>query len=406
MLLAQLLGLLLIARLFGVGAERFGQAAPVGELLAGVVIVLVVTVMGMSDDWLTALRTAPEVGYLGTVAIFFLVLQAGVEMEPQEVFAASSGALLVALGGVVVPFALGAAVAWWFIPASDLKAAQAFVVGVAISVTAIPATARVFGELGLLHQRLGVLVLSAALIDDVVGLLLMAAVTTYVATGGGADFASLGWLAAKAVGFFLVTGLLGAHVYPHVSERLQEEKAVALELSAMVVIGLAYALLAEALGLHWIMGAFMAGLFCESARIGRQAYDDLKLILAAICSGVLGPLFFVSIGLHVDLRAAIEVPALLAVVILAAFLGKLVGAGLPALLIGYDRRHACAVGVGMSARGAVELIILGVVAEAGIFVVGAQDGVVGNLFSVLVIMAVVTTIVTPVALRWLLRPDD
>ena len=100
-----------------------------------------------------------------------------------------------------------------------------------------------------------------------------------------------------------------------------------------------------------------------------------------------------------------EVPLLLVLVVLAAFLGKLIGAGLPALMIGYDRRHACAVGIGMSARGAVELIILGVVAEAGIFVPGQADGVVASLFSVLVIMAVVTTTVTPVVLRWLLKAD-
>ncbi len=405
LLLAQLLCLLLLARLCGVGAERLGQTAPVGELLAGVAIALVILAVGPPDGWLDELRESPELGYISTVAIFFLVLQAGVEMEPEEVFAASGGAFVVALGGVAIPFAFGMALAWWFIPASDMKVAQAFVVGVAISVTAIPATARVFKELGLLHQRLGVLVLSAALIDDVIGLLLLAAVTTYVATDGSADPAFLFWLAVKAVGFFLVTGLLGAHVYPHVSERLQEEKAVAVELSAMVVIGLGYALCAEALGLHWIMGAFMAGLFCESARLGKRAYEDLKLILAAICSGVLGPLFFVSIGLHVDLRAVVEAPVLLLTVVLAAFLGKLIGAGLPALLIGFDRRHACAVGVGMSARGAVELIILGVVAEAGIFVPGPADGVVASLFSVLVIMAVVTTIATPVALRWILRTD-
>lgn len=406
LLIAQLLCLLLLARLCGVAAERLGQSAPVGELLAGVLIALAIVIAGPSNSWLSSLQTAPEIRHLGTLAIFFLVLQAGVEMEPREVFAASGGAFMVALGGVVLPFALGMALGWWFIPENDLKAAQAFVVGVAISVTAIPATARVFDELGLLHKRLGVLVISAALIDDVIGLLLLAAVTTYVSTGGSAELGNLAWLAAKAAGFFLVTGLIGAHLYPHVSERLQEEKAVALELSALVVIGLAYALLAEALGLHWIMGAFMAGLFCESARLGKLAYRDMKLILAAICSGVLGPLFFISIGLQVDLRAVVEVPVLLALVVLAAFLGKLIGAGLPALLIGYDRRHACAVGVGMSARGAVELIILGVVAEAGIFVPGSADGVVASLFSVLVIMAVITTISTPVALRWLLRADD
>lgn len=404
--IAWLLCLLLVARFCGVAAERLGQTAPVGELLAGVLIGLGLLLLAPLNGFAASLETAAYLEQIGTLAIFFLVLQAGVELEPREVSAASRGAFAVALGGVLLPMALGVALGWWLLPETPLKTTQALVIGVAISVTAIPATARVFEELGMLHSRLGVMVLSAAVIDDVFGLLLMAGVTTFVAGGGAVDVAELGWLAAKAAGFFVVTGLLGAHVYPHVSERLQEERAVALELSALVAVALAYALLAEALGLHWIMGAFMAGLFFEPARIGVRAYRDMQLFLAAICNGVLGPMFFVSIGLAVDLRAVIEVPLLVLLVILAAFFGKLVGAGIPARLCGFDRRHACAAGVGMSARGAVELIILGVVAEAGVFDPAAGDGIVAQLFSVLVIMAVVTTFVTPIILRGLLRQDE
>ncbi|NIA67142.1 cation:proton antiporter [Pelagibius litoralis] len=414
LVLSQLLCLLVIARLCGVGAERLGQAAPVGELVAGVLIAVAVSVIGpilggAANGLLVDLREAPQIADIATMAIFFLVLRAGVDMEPREMFAASGGAFAVALGGVIVPMALGIGLAWWFIPASEMKVAQALVVGVAMSVTAIPATARVFEELGLLHSRLGITVMAAALIDDVFGLILLAGVTTYAATGGDADLGNLAWLAAKACLFFTVTGLLGAHVYPHVNERLREEKIVALDLSALVAVAIAYALLAEVLGLHWIMGAFMAGLFLEPARIGQRAFDDMKLILAAITSGVLGPLFFVSIGMQVDLGAVYEAPALAALVILAAFFGKLMGSGLPALWIGFDRRHAAAVGVGMSARGAVELIILGVVAEAGILATGGragEAGVVDNLFSLLVVMAVVTTFIAPLALRWLLKADE
>ena len=403
--IAWLLCLLLCARFCGVAAERLGQTAPVGELLAGVLIGLVLLALAPLNGFATSLETAAYLEQITTLAIFFLVLQAGVELEPREVSAASTGAFAVALGGVLLPMALGVAIGWWLLPDSPLKTAQAVVIGVAISVTAIPATARVFEELGMLHSRLGVLVLSAAVIDDVFGLLLMAGVTTFVASGGMVDLTELAWLALKTAGFFVTTGLLGVHVYPHINERLREEKMVALDLSALVAVALAYAVLAEALGLHWIMGVFMAGLFFEPLRIGAQPYRDMQLILAAICSGVLGPMFFVSIGLAVDLRAVIEVPLLLLLVIAAAFLGKLLGAGLPARMFGFDRRHATAVGVGMSARGAVELIILGVVAEAGVFDATAGDGMVANLFSVLVIMAVVTTFATPILLRSLLRGD-
>ena len=404
--LLQLLCLLLLARFCGVGAERLGQIAPVGELIAGILIAVAATAIVPANSILEELRTSPNLAAIANLAVFFLVLRAGVDMKPKEVFAASGDAFAVALGGILLPLALGVGLGWWFIPPSELKVAQVLVVGLALSVTAVPATARVFEEMGLLHSRLGVTVLSAALIDDIIGLMMLAAVTTLAASGGVVDFAGLAWLVAKTGVFFAVTGLLGAHVYPHVSERLRKEKVAALELSALVAVALAYALLAEALGLHWIMGAFMAGLFLEPARIGKQPFEDMQLIMAAITSGVLGPLFFITIGLQVDVIALYQAPALAALLVLAAFFGKLIGSGVPALMVGFNRRHACAVGVGMSTRGAVVLIILGVVVEAGILSPGTPDGVVTNLFSLLVVMAVATTLAAPLALRALLKADD
>jgi Kef-type K+ transport system membrane component KefB len=399
-ILLELLVLLLVARAFGEAAERLGQSASVGELLAGMMLALAATLWGNDIAVLAALAGSEALGHAASLGIFFLVLLAGVELEPREMADASGGAFLVALGGMAVPLGAGFLIGWLLLPESALKDAQALVIGVAMAITAIPATVKVFAEFDLLHTRLGETVVSAALFDDVFGLVLLALVTAIIQTNSIPDPLALVWLLVKVAGFFAITIALGVHVYPKVSRRLQAARAAALEFSALVVVALAYGVLAEALGMHWIMGAFMAGLFFEPSRVGKAAYDNMKFITTAISGGVLGPLFFAYIGLQVDLSALLAVPLFVILLSLVAFLGKFVGAGVPALWIGLQRPEALMVGVGMASRGAVELVVLGIVLEAGLFR-QSSDGepLVTHLFSALVIMAVVNTLLSPLLLR-------
>jgi Kef-type K+ transport system membrane component KefB len=148
----------------------------------------------------------------------------------------------------------------------------------------------------------------------------------------------------------------------------------------------------------------MAGLYFEGARVGEAVYRDIRLTVAAITGGVLGPFFFVSIGLSVDLDAVAAVPVIVGTLIVLAFAGKMLGAGLSARLAGLPWPAALAVGVGMTSRGAVELVVLRVAQEAGVFAVGEGDSAVARyLFSALVIMALANTFLMPVALRAVLR---
>ncbi len=153
------------------------------------------------------------------------------------------------------------------------------------------------------------------------------------------------------------------------------------------------------------MGAFMAGLFFEGARVGETVYQDVKLIVNAITAGVLGPFFFVSIGLRVDLGALTAIPLVVGALVMLAFAGKVIGAAVPARLIGFPRESALAVGTAMTSRGVVELIALGVAYEGGVFATAGTDanGIADHLFSALVIMALANTFLMPVALRFVLR---
>ena len=400
---SQLLLLLIVTRAFGEAAERLGQPASAGEILGGIVLAMTALWFAEHIPFVAGLIDSQVLVYTADVGIFFLVFLAGIEMEPKELGRNSGGALAVAFGGVVVPLMTGFALAWWFLPGSEQRAALALVTGIVMAITAVPATAKVLEECNLLHTRLGRIVLAAALFDDVIGLILLAVLVSVMETGQVPSIPTLGVLIVKVLVFFGITLTLGAHVYPRVSRGLKAMQAAALEFSVLAAVGLAYGLLAEALGMHWILGAFMAGLFFESSRVGRETYDEVRLIFTAITSGFLAPLFFVSIGLRVDLNAITVAPIFLVSLLVVAVFSKVAGAGLPALWLGLPRREALAVGVGMSARGAVGFVVLNIAYDAGLFEqIGRTDPVAAHLFSALILVAVITTMLTPLILRYLL----
>ncbi len=397
---ADLLVLLVLTRILGELAERVGQPASVGELCAGVLLAALAAWLAPQLPYLGRLAASENLATIVDIAIFFLVLLASVELEPEEIARRSPGALAVALGGMLVPLLAGAALAWLFLPDSELKQGQVLLVGVAMSISAIPATVKIFADLNLLHARVGQTVVAAAIFDDVFGLILLAILVAVIQTGQVPNLPALGLLFAKVAGFFAITMALGVHVYPRVRRGLKLMQATAMEFSALVAVALAYGLLAELLNMHWVLGAFMAGLYFEKSRVGIRAYNEMRVILTALAGGFLGPIFFAAIGLRVDLNAITEVPLFLALLIAIAFLGKLVGAGLPALWSGLGRPEALAVGAGMGARGAIEIVVISIAYEAGLFVVPEPTApVVTHLYSALILMAASTTLLTPILLR-------
>ena len=399
----ELLILLLLARLFSEGAERLGQPAAVGELTAGMTLAGAAGFLGPTIPFLVQMTQSDVLQHVAHVGIFFLVLLAGIESKIEELQQHSRHAVGVALGGAVLPLLCGVSLGWAFLPDSEFKGVQAFLIGVTMSITSIPATIKVLTEFGLLHSRIGQTIVGAAIVDDVVGLFLLAILTSMIHSGQVPDWLSLLTLLGKILLFFAITISLGVHVYPKVSRSLKALQSAALEFSVLMCVALAYGLLAESLDMHWILGSFMAGLYFEPGRVGRKAYQEMKLIVTGLTHGFLGPLFFVWIGLHVEFQTVASIPLFLGLLLLMAFGGKLIGSGLPAYWLGLERREALAVGVGMSNRGAMELIVLSIALEAGLFAYGVQENlVVEHLFSALVLMGVVTTLSSMLILRRIL----
>ncbi|MDX1711011.1 MAG: cation:proton antiporter [Rhodovibrionaceae bacterium] len=394
---------LLTARLLGHGAVNLGQPSSLGEIAAGIVLGVLATLFAVDLPWLAMPRDSEAIAIVAQGGIFMLLLAAGVEMDIKEIREHSREAFLVALGGMLVPLAAGYLLAVSVLPEGPGRHIQALVVGVALAISAIPVAAKVFMDFGLLHHRVGETVIAAAVIDDVLGLVLLAIVTSLIAAGGVVDAAQLGLLLAQIVVFFAVTAAIGHWLCPHMWAWAHRQKAVALPLTLLIALALGFGVLAELLSMHFVLGPFMAGLFFDRARVGEQLYEHVRHVVDMVTFGFLAPVFFASIGLQLDLEAVVATPIFLAALIVIAFLGKVFGAGLPAYWSGFTRRESLAVGVGMSGRGAVEIVVAGIALQAGVFATQKGEAILDNMFSALVITAVATTMLTPVLLRPICR---
>lgn len=394
-----LLVLLVATRSLGEVAEWLGQPALVGELIAGIVLGTVAAQHTELLPHIAGLDKSPVFDSIIDLGMFFIMLFAGVELQPSQLIRYSRGAFVVAIFGMLLPMALGVGLGWAFLPASDSLLAQCIFLGTALAITAVPATVRILMDLGRLDSPSGQIIVSAAVFDDILSLILLAVLTALMEAGQGGDL-DLVPLALKILAFFAITTVIGVLVFPLGGRLLRGIKQKELEFSALLVSALAFSVLAELLELHFIVGAFMAGLFFGRKTIDEPAYDDVRNKLSAMTFGFLAPIFFASVGLHLDFSAVFAVPAFVACLLFAAFAGKFIGAGLAARSIGLSRREAAAVGVGMSARGAVELVIANIALEAGLFeIAGRTAPVIEHMFSAVVIMAVLTTLVTPILLK-------
>lgn len=402
-----LLVLLVATRVLGEVAVRLRQPALVGELLAGVLIGVVVMRFSGTFPVLAGLPDNEVFVALTDLGIFFLMLLGGLELRPKELTETSGQAFAVAAAAMILPLGMGAGLAWFFLPDSDYRVAQTLFVGTALAITAVPVAIRVLMDLDLLQSKLGRVVVSAAVFDDVLSLVLLAVLTGVLETGGAPGPGALGLLLGKVALFFAVTGVAGLYVVPALGSFVKRHVRVdEFELSFLLVVAFAYAVLAEALAMHFIVGAFVAGLFFSRSTVDEDVFHQVEGKLEGISSGFLAPLFFASIGLHLDVSALGAIPGFVALLVAIAFLSKLLGAAVPARLAGFSTRESSAIGLAMSARGAVELVIAGIALRAGLFQhPDPPPPTVEHLFSAIVIVAMVTTLAVPIALRWLLDAD-
>jgi Kef-type K+ transport system membrane component KefB len=356
-------------------AERLGQPGIVGEILAGVLLGPSVLGWLAPSEFLTA---------LSDLGAMFLLFRVGLEVKSSELMKVGGTATLVAFSGVVVPFALGTAILLaWKAPVNE-----AVFVGASMVATSVGITAQVLSAKGLLHEVSSKIILAAAVIDDVLGLLVLAVVSSL--THGKLDVLKLGFTAVAAVAFTVIVAKWGTHamgrVVPHVDRTLRVAEArFVLAMSLLFLL----ALLAVYTGVAAIVGAFLAGLALGESTGSRE--KDL----AQGVSELLVPFFLAGIGLHVDLSAFADAgTAFLAVAILvAAVISKFIGCGAGAIRMG--RADALRVGVGMIPRGEVGMVVAQIGLGFGILT--------RSTYGVVVFMSVATTIIAPPLLKLVYR---
>ncbi len=264
----------------------------------------------------------------------------------------------------------------------------------------VPVAIKVLMDLGQLDSPLGRSIVAAAVADDILSLFLLALLTGLMHGGEAPGAGDIVLIVVKAGMFAAFVGLLFRYNSPRVQRAVAALEVEQSGFVALLLTGLLLAVLAELLGLHFIIGAFAAGLLFSRREVPKQHYEAVKGKVDALAAGFLGPLFFVSIGLYLDPSALVAIPGFVALLITVAFLGKIVGAGGAALATGFAPRSAWNIGVSMSARGVVELIVASVAARAGLFDRPVPTpAVIEHLFSAVVIMAIVTSIAVPVVLR-------
>ena len=396
--------LLVVTRAFGEIAERAEMPALVGELVAGIFLGFLLQQFQHLTPSIWFAANSDIFNGLAELGMFFLMLLVGIRMEPLDFARSSRSAILIAVGGMMLPMSIGFGFGQVVLPESDLKNAQALFLGVALAITAVPVAVRIFMDLGALDSRVGKAVIAAALWDDVLSLFLMALLLATIGNQATGSFSldTLLPVVGKVLLFFVITIPVGLYIFPLIGRYFRYLSFPEVDFSMMLIAALAYAVLAELLDLHQIIGAFMAGMFFHPKIVETSIYERVEQQMSGLTRGFLAPIFFVSVGFHLDFSSVAQVPGFVLVLTGLALASKLIGSGIPAYWAGFSRRESLLVGVGMSGRGAVELVIAGVALDAGLFLHPEPPGpIVGSLFSAIVIMAIVTTVATPIALRML-----
>ncbi|MDP1916895.1 MAG: cation:proton antiporter [Myxococcales bacterium] len=394
--------ILVLAKVGGDLASRFKQPAVLGELLVGVLLgnlsLLTEAITGTPLRYFETISTDLHLDMLSRLGVIILLFEVGLESTVGQMMKVGLSALLVATVGVVTPFALGWLASMWLLPTHSVYVH--IFIGATLTATSVGITARVLQDLGKSQLTESRIILGAAVIDDVMGLVILAVVTGVIGAANAGTTLAVSDIAItllKAVGFLVGSLVIGRWLSPrmfHIASLLKARMV-------LLAFGLGFCFLlswlADFIGLAPIVGAFAAGLILEDVHyqdIKDRDHHTLEELIHPI-SYFLVPIFFVLMGMRTDLKAFVApgVLSLAGVLVVVAIGGKLV-AGLGALGKGIDR---LSIGIGMVPRGEVGLIFASI--GAGLTIKG-EKVVDASVFSAVVVMVIVTTMMTPPFLKW------
>ncbi|MCE2744350.1 MAG: cation:proton antiporter [Burkholderiales bacterium] len=384
--------LIVVARLFGRLFARYNQPELIGEILAGVL--LGPAILGLIEPN-KALAGVTE------LAVFLIILNAGLEMRFSDIVGAMKGrGLMLAAISFFIPFGGGVLVAVAF----ELDIMRMIFLGLCISITALPVAVKLMDSLGILHTPIAKFSLATAVVNDVAALFILGIVLNLPETltlGDASAAVGIATLKLMAMGL-VVLGLnqllnwlekrnINVQAFPESMIRVFGPEAL---FGIVVVFVLIFGTISEALGFHFVIGAFFGALFLDKKHFIASRYKDLQSTLGSITNGFLGPIFFAYLGLELQLISLSEWDFPL-IVILVSIVTKLFAGWLGGLMVGMDHKESLGLGAVLNGRGVMELVVAGI---------AYQNGFIGpTMFSTLVFMGIVTTFLTPIFFKQVYR---
>jgi Kef-type K+ transport system membrane component KefB len=384
--------LLFAAKLMAELFLRLKLPIVLGELLAGIIVGPFALGGFFVVDGRQLLQINDEIRILGEIGAIVILFMAGLEMTPKEFLRGGKASFTVGTLGVVVPFFAGLAVFQMF----GFDALQSMLIATALTATSIAISIQVLSEFGKIKSPEARLIIGAAVVDDILAIAVLSVVSSIAIGEGGVDSIEITDVIItilQVLGFFAVMLIVAVIIIPKVvSPRLWKAKGSVEGIATASFFGAAA--LAGSIGLSPIVGAFAVGMALSTSKV----FEKIETYIGKI-GLIFAPLFFAIIGAQVDLRAVnLEILGLSGVIIAIAIVTKLFGCGIPAMMFLKSKSQGMKVGIGMISRGEVGLIVAGVGVTSNILT--------SNVYSTIVIMVAVTTIITPIWLKMEYRKEQ
>ena len=394
-IITSLLLLLGCSRFFGRIFQSFGHSPVIGEILAGLLL---------SPTVFNAVAPSKELSGIVELGIFLMIFAAGLEMDLQDIFSAiRKKAILCSLTGFLFSFATGLGIGkLWSLPLFS-----SLILSLCFAITALPIVIRFMNNFKLKESPMGHVIMGSAVIIDVLALLFFGVILN-VEDVQNNSFQFIKMVLFKMGGmavFFVIVMMLNQFLRSEVfkvkeSQSLIKKWVKKLGEDAVFGIGMIFVLLfstaTEALGFHFIIGAFFGGLLLNKDIIGTSAFDSMTHILHSITNQFLTPIFFASIGLYFSVEAFSQ-PALLVSIVAAAFLSKMIGGGLGAAWSGFNKKESCQMGIALNCRGTLDVIVAEIALSKGY--------VDSRIFSILVCISIASLLLNPVLYKQTAKKD-
>lgn len=383
--------LIAAAKIGGLISTKLKQPAVLGELLVG--ILLGPSVLNfLQVGFFTSPHLQTTVFEIAEIGVIFLMFVAGLEVKLPDLLAAGKVSTIAGVLGVIIPLLGGFALAWFW--PNNYSFTKSLFIGILLTATSVSISAQTLLELGKLRSKVGLSLLGAAIVDDVLVIVLLSTFVALTASSGG--IMTVLSIVGVMLLYFVVMSIFGLRALPWLMRKAAKLPISQPLVSSAIVLVLIAAWSAEALGgVAAITGAFLIGVFLGRTPYHNRIEDGMQTLTYAFFV----PIFFASIGLHANIFALpSDLVVFAALLCLIAIVSKIVGCGLGAKIGGMNNKESLQVGLGMISRGEVGLIVASV---------GIRQGIIGeDVFAMTVLMVLVTTLVTPLVLRWSFGNDQ